>query len=384
VRLRFRLTKPAAADLKASVTVADSTGHVVGQIDKHLFNNILHQTSKQWTPGTEVDAYYLVPIAPATAPGDYQVGVAVYDITSLARLPILSGKPGWTVAVRPDLTTPAAEALGLSQALNRPVTGGLTLLGLATTLGEAIRPGERASLALVWQADAPPAGDYRAALWATRGKDAHPLSEPLPLAGLDYPSSRWTAGEVVRGWFDGRVPPDMDSGDYDLAVRVTDSAQKPVAEIALGSLHVQGWKRRFDVPPMQTAANANFGSQIELLGYDLHPEANPPSLVLYWRAMSAMDVSYTAFVHLLDPAGKVIGQVDHVPGDGAFPTTGWLPGEVIADEYRLTSPALPSGGAAGPLRLEAGLYDAQTAQRLAVINQQGETVADYVILAGGK
>jgi hypothetical protein len=97
-----------------------------------------------------------------------------------------------------------------------------------------------------------------------------------------------------------------------------------------------------------------------------------------------MDVSYTAFVHLLDPVGKVIGQVDHVPGDGAFPTTGWLPGEVIADEYRLTTPVPPGGSEAGPLRLEAGLYDAQTAQRLAIVNQQGEPVADHVILAGDK
>jgi hypothetical protein len=384
VRLRFRLTKPAAEDLKASVTVTDNAGHVVGQIDKHLVNNILHQTATKWAPGTEVDAYFLIPIAPATAPGDYQVGVTVYGVTSQARLPVLSGKPDWTVAVRPDLTAPAAEALGLSQTLNRSVTKGLTLLGFAAAPSEAVRPGERTSLALAWQADAPPAGDYRAALWATRGQDARPLSEPLPLAGLDYPSSRWTAGEVVRGWFDGRVPPDMDSGDYSLTVRVTDAAQKPVAEIELGELRVQGWKRRFDVPPMQTATDANFGGQIELLGYDLHPDANPPSLTLYWRSMSAVDVSYTAFVHLLDPAGKVIGQVDHVPGDGAFPTTGWLPGEVIADEYQLTTPALPGGGAAGPLRLEAGLYDAQTGQRLPVVNQQGETVADHVILAGSK
>jgi hypothetical protein len=384
VRLRFRLTRPAAEDLKASVTVTDNAGHVVGQIDKHLVNNILHQTATKWAPGTEVDAYFLIPIAPATAPGDYQVGVTVYGVTSQARLPILSGKPSWSVAVRPDLTAPAAEALGLSQTLNRPVTKGLTLLGFAAAPSEAVRPGERASLALVWQADAPPAGDYHAALWATRGQDARPLSEPLPLAGLDYPSSRWKSGEVVRGWFDGRVPPDMDSGDYSLAVRVTDAAQKPVAEIELGKLRVQGWKRRFDVPPMQTATNTNFGGQIELLGYDLHTDANPPSLTLYWRGLSAMDISYTAFVHLLDPAGKVIGQVDHVPGDGAFPTTGWLPGEVIADEYRLTAPALHGGGSAGPLQLEAGLYDAQTGQRLPVVNQQGETVADYVILAGSK
>ncbi|MEJ2560447.1 MAG: hypothetical protein P8186_30345 [Anaerolineae bacterium] len=306
----------------------------MGQIDKLLLNNVLHQGSTHWQPGTEVDAYFLVPIAPATAPGDYHLGVAIYGADSLTRLPATSGDSAQvvtlgTVAVRPDLSPPPADVLDLSLTLNQPVTNDLTLLGFATTTGDTLRPGERESLALAWRADRALSNDYSASLWAIQGEKAWPLTNSLPLAGIDYPSSHWAAGQVVRAWFDGRVPPDMANGDYTLGVRVTDAGGGAVAEVPLGTLHVQGWPRRFDLPSMQHAIGANFANQIELLGYGTHPPAgNEPrtlSITLFWRALSEMDVSYTTFVHLLDESGQVVSQVDHLPGDGAFPTTGWLP-----------------------------------------------------------
>lgn len=382
VRLRFRLTAPSDEDLKASVIVADSVGHVVGQIDKLLFNNILHQGSTQWEPGTEVDAYYLVPIAPATAPGDYRLGVTIYGTDSLARLPTPSGDPTQvvtlgTVAVRPDLSPPSVEALGLSLALDQPVTEELTLLGLAAT-AETLRPGEWASLALVWRADEAPADDYRASLWAIQSGDAWPLTDSRPLAGIDYPSSRWMAGQVVRGWFDGRVPPDIGSGDYTLGMRVTDSHGALLAETPLGTLRVHGWPRQFDVPPMQVAVGANFGDQIELLGYDLATlgeESGTLDIVLYWRSLSEMDISYTAFVHLLNEGGQVVSQVDHVPGDGAFPTTGWLPGEVITDKFAVP---LPVGESLTAVQLEVGIYDPATGERLLVVGDA--RAGDHILL----
>jgi hypothetical protein len=420
-RLRFRLAAPSDEDLKASLILADSAGHVVGQIDKLLLNNILHQSSTHWQPGTEVDAYFLAPIAPATAPGDYHLGVAVYGADSLARLPAASGDSAQvvalgTVAVRPDLSPPPADVLGLSLALNQPVTNDLTLLGFATTTGDTLRPGERASLALVWRADQALSNDYRASLWAIQGEDAWPLTNSLPLAGIDYPSSHWAAGQVVRGWFDGRVPPDMANGDYTLGVRVTVAGGGLVAEVPLGMLRVQGWPRRFDLPPMQHAVGTNFADRVQLLGYDMQPLPAPPgprgevpqtgyaagtgspqplapssqpsadneprtlSITLYWRALSEMDVSYTTFVHLLDESGQVLSQVDHVPGDGAFPTTGWLPREVIADEFLVP---LPDGETTAATQFELGIYDPATGQRLPVVDGAGKVIDTRVLLPLG-
>lgn len=386
VRLRFTLTAPSNEDLKASVTVADDAGHVVGQIDKLLLNNILHQGSTSWQPGSEVEAYFLVPIAPATAPGDYQLSVAVYGAESLARLALSSGDGAQaarlgTVAVRRDLSPPSEDGLGLDVILDQPATNTLTLLGLKTPAGVAFRPGEGMSVVLAWRAAEVPADDYQASLWAVLGEEAWPLTDPLPLAGIDYPSSNWLPGQVVRGFFDGRVPPELESGDYTLGLRVTDSGGTPVAEMALAPLRVQGWPRQFEEPAMQVEVGANFGDQIELLGYDVSAVAGSPEtlgLVLYWRALSEMPVSYTAFVHLLDEEGRIVSQVDHVPGDGSFPTTGWLPGEVIADGYRLSLSGLESKSAS---QIEIGLYDPASGQRLPVLDDMGDQVDDKVLFS---
>jgi hypothetical protein len=393
VRLRLRATARIEKELKASVMVSDSAGHVVGQIDKRLLSNLLHQDTEDWEPGAEVDAYFLVPVAPASPPGDYHLGLALYDIDSSVRLSSPDGDAArvvtlGSVAVRPDLSPPSVESLRISLALNQPLTEELTLLGLTSTAGETLRPGERASLALFWRAEEVPTQDYQVSLWATRENDAWPLTEALPLAGIDYPTSRWRAGQVVRGWFDGRVPPDMESGEYKLSLRISDPNQTLVTEVSLGTLRVQGWLRRFDPPAMQYTVAANFADQIELLGYDLRLPDSPSAsaadreqqrlgVTLYWRALSEMDVGYTTFVHLLGEDGQVVSQVDHVPGDGAFPTTGWLPGEVIADEFEIPWP----DHQAPPARIvEVGIYDSATGERLPVIEETGQMIDTRVLL----
>jgi hypothetical protein len=57
-----------------------------------------------------------------------------------------------------------------------------------------------------------------------------------------------------------------------------------------------------------------------------------------------------------------------VPGNGTLPTTGWVKGEVIADEYEFTvRPDAPPG----EYLIEVGMYDAQTSRRLTVLGSQG-------------
>ena len=74
---------------------------------------------------------------------------------------------------------------------------------------------------------------------------------------------------------------------------------------------------------------------------------------------------YTAFVHLLDPAGQLVAQSDRPPLDGFYPTDAWLPGYPVRDRYAL---ALPPDLAPGTYRLVAGLYDPTTGQRLPVVD----------------
>ena len=66
-----------------------------------------------------------------------------------------------------------------------------------------------------------------------------------------------------------------------------------------------------------------------------------------------------------------------MPGDGTLPTTGWLPGEVILDQYEVpVQPDAPPG----QYVIEVGMYQAETGQRLPIINQKGQVVDDRVLL----
>ena len=55
------------------------------------------------------------------------------------------------------------------------------------------------------------------------------------------------------------------------------------------------------------------------------------------------------------------GYGDSEPGDGAYPTTGWLPGEYLADTHTV---AVASEAPPGIYRLAIGLYDPVTGERL--------------------
>ncbi len=81
-------------------------------------------------------------------------------------------------------------------------------------------------------------------------------------------------------------------------------------------------------------------------------------MVLYWRTRRELPLALTVFVHVLDADGNLVGQADHVPQGGRAPTTGWLPGEVVADAFTLPVELQPGW------RLRVGLYDPVSGARL--------------------
>jgi len=122
---------------------------------------------------------------------------------------------------------------------------------------------------------------------------------------------------------------------------------------------------------------------VSLLVYDLESKEAKPGgellLVLYWQAQREMSMSYTVFTHLLDEGGRLWGQKDKPPQGGKYPTTGWLEGEVVRDEYEIpVSPDAPFGS----YLLEVGMYQAETGARLPAFDEEGKRLeGDRVILA---
>ncbi len=127
--------------------------------------------------------------------------------------------------------------------------------------------------------------------------------------------------------------------------------------------------------------SVKFGEQVLLVGYDLSETTVHAGtrlwVTLYWEALQTMDEDYSVFVHLVDDRGVTIVQRDSWPGAGNDPTSDWQVGQVRRDVYPLDVPA--SLLAQGPCRIQVGLYDHATGQRLPAYSQDGGAV-DLAVL----
>ncbi|MBN1661522.1 MAG: glycosyltransferase family 39 protein [Anaerolineae bacterium] len=114
-----------------------------------------------------------------------------------------------------------------------------------------------------------------------------------------------------------------------------------------------------------TLADPQRGDEITLHGYsvlnDQLASGDIAQVTLFWETKRSLDRRYKVFLHVLDRHDQIVGQRDAEPGGGALLTTLWVPGEVIQDNYGVPiHPATPPGD----YRVEVGLYDAETGQRL--------------------
>lgn len=81
-----------------------------------------------------------------------------------------------------------------------------------------------------------------------------------------------------------------------------------------------------------TPVEARFVDAPTLLGMQTGPRAG--EIFLFWRAEERETVrDLTAFIHLIDADGNRVGQIDKLPGNGSYLTTGWTPGERVMERY---------------------------------------------------
>ena len=412
------LNAPDQGDYGPVARLTDPWGFVWGEAQP------FHYPSEQWTPGEWVVDHLSIPVAPGAPPGDYSVRFSLYSSRADSLLPVLdpAGRYAGTAVELPlhlaRATTPAlSEDDGLSIRTRLDVrTGGLTLLG--TNLDtESARPGERLYLTLFWRADEPSLPNYD--VYLNLGETT--LYTGAPVHGT-YPTSGWTAGELVMDRYDPRLPLDIPPGDYPLRLHLGAGpvGDQPETEhwrsqpLDLGVVSVQATERTFDVPPISHPLTATLGGQVQLLGYDLLTPIPAPSpyegegrtpipapsphegegrtmvavvapgdtitLTLYWRALTEMDESYTVFTHLLAPDGSMTGQRDNPPVGGTYPTSLWLAGEVVADVYVIP---VRADGAPGEHRLEVGMYIAETGTRLPLAGTPDDTILLQTVTVTG-
>jgi hypothetical protein len=250
------------------------------------------------------------------------------------------------------------------------VQPGLLLVGYEQnrfTLGQ----GETLDLALWWQAtERQPDRTVRLELVDPSGV-RYALMDTAP-AGGDYPFSAWQPPEFIIDRVDPPIPADLPPGQYTLEMSLLNGEGEVTFSAGLGSVNVEETSRSFTAPEISRPSEAVFGDEVALLGYDLVEVApNNHRLTLVWQALKQPAEDYTVFVHLLGMDGVCcLWQADSQPLQGSYPTSGWLPGEVVVDSYDI---AIPPGAQPGAYPLEIGLYLPDTGLRLSV---QAPDIAD--------
>jgi len=333
-----------------------------------------------------------------TPPGTYQLRLSLYSDPESAPLEVRSlEEPLGVEAILGEVKVvlparqPSIEALPIQHPRQADFEGGMRLLGYSLGEGPYLS-GEEIEVTLFWQALTKMEEckvflrleDESGKTWA--------LEEKAPLHGT-YPTSQWPVDSLTRDPHRLLLPANLPPGHYHLLLGLYRSEDgKPLAigrwpfwraqELALATIEVEGRPHSTEPPKaIQHPLWARLGDNILFLGYDLRSIESHPGgslhLTLYWQALAQMETSYTVFTHLVDEEDRIWGQKDGVPGNWTLPTTSWIEGEYIKDEYEIP---IKEDAPPGDYLIEIGMYDASTSLRLPIYDQGGNHVGDRLLL----
>jgi 4-amino-4-deoxy-L-arabinose transferase-like glycosyltransferase len=257
---------------------------------------------------------------------------------------------------------------------------------------ERVRPGETLGITFYWQGLVEMKENYYLFIHLLGRKGQLVGHEDTYHGWGTYPTSLWRPGEVIRDTYrlpisQGALAPSLirvDMGIYDpstgQALTLFDQAGQPIgSSVVVGQLRMVPRERR--EVAIDNPLYFNLANKVAFIGYKVDKAKLGPGeevrLTLYWQAEGEMGTDYTVFTHLIDEEGNIWGQMDSQPLQGDYPTSFWDIGEVIEDEYIL---AINEDAPAGLYRLEVGMYELATRQRLPVLGDDGEAKDDRILL----
>ncbi len=206
--------------------------------------------------------------------------------------------------------------------------------------------------------------------------------------GDKFALQRWSPGKMQNETLLLPLSPEIPPGIYDLQLglyRVRTGAALPFVNdhgapddvLHLGSIKIYQLPITDHYLSAFAPLDARIGNVATLLGYRIIKQSpiRPGGQIrveLIWRAEQRGAADYNVFAQLLDARGQLIAQRDSAPRAGAYPTSIWERGEVIADAYTLT---IPRDADAGAHRVIVGMYAFPSLARLPVSDAR-----DYVEL----
>lgn len=371
ITLYWRVLQPQAGNFQPFVHLEDRWGHRWSQIETFAY------PSEQWEAGETIVQRVDLPLPAGLPPDSYQLRVGLFSPDNGTQLPRLDAH-GRYAGNAAFIENVPIQLVGLPNQLPYPpfvveqeIRPYLRLLGFERG-GLEVATGEPYGLAFWWLATRPSAQMTTEIMLLRPGGTRYTLSQTAPVHNT-YPFSEWQPPQFIIDRQLVTIPAEVPADNYQLAARFMDEAGKTIEIVNLGNLVVHAQQRTFSPPKMDTAVNALFGNEIELLGYNLNhtSQTNRYTLNLVWQAKQPPTAAYTVFVHLLDADGRCcLWQQDVWPQQGQYPTNRWLMDEVIIDSYDIE---LGTDVSAGDYWVEIGLYMADDGRRLHIESADGQS-----------
>jgi hypothetical protein len=269
------------------------------------------------------------------------------------------------------LTSPPGEALPATHRIDGDLGGKVALLGYDLEPLTTPQGGEVIAR-LYWQALQPLDVGYASFVELVAGPEQQAFARSDSDVPGQIPPVNWTAERYVVDAH--RVPIPSDAPP--VAYTVWAGLYNPVTMERLGAVELPDKVHIVSRQPLREAQvksepSARFGDGIRLLGHRVEKRDGALDLTLYWQAGAQPDRDYQVFVHLLDNAGRMAEQNDGPPVNGYYPTSAWLPDQIIADTHRI-----PLSAESRAASVAVGLYDLASAQRLPAVDAGGARLKD--------
>lgn len=352
------------------VYLRDATGNIV------LQTGSLHPAdfpTSDWVPSFYLQERLTLEVPSATPPGEYDILAALYSPTAGRNLDVfdaggnslgVAAEIGTLTVTRPRRPARIGD-LEIGVSLDSRLADDVVLLGV-NSLPASSEVGRSFALVTYWRASGEPEQDYQARLiWLSGDDQVAAAAQHFPLV-TGYSATQWSRRDVWKGIRLMYVPGRLETGRYDVAMQLVEVDGEPIGEpVILAQMEVSTPPRTFEMPEILVKADVEWENGIHLAGYDLPKQqvtqGNGLDLVLYWHPEDELTTGLTVFVHLVDSEGNIVAQRDQIPSSGARPTTGWAPGEFVADPYMLPiGPSVPLG----EYRVRIGWYNNITGERI--------------------
>ncbi len=364
VKLDWSASRPVSANYNLALRLYNAHDDRLASVDTQPGHGFLPVTT--WRAGVKITDRLMLPLPEGLPPReDYQLEIILYDLANnLAGV----GQYIQSNVTLTHYTHRAADSTALAYLTPQ--------LALVTLDLPATHPQGAPVLTFRagWLATAAPAA-HTLAQWSL----ADETGDTVATHTVALNTGDWPAGAYVLDVVHIPVPMGLAAGRYHLTLALMEaSTGVMLGQTRLAStLQVTGRARTFTLPPLDHRLEIQLGNQVRLEGYNLSQDKENLRLTLAWRAQKSMTTDYTVFVHLLTPQETIATQHDAMPLENTYPTSWWVPGEVVTETITLSLRGLPSGA----FRLAVGMYEVRTQTRLEAYTSDGQRLpADRILL----